>query len=406
MSSQSLWKQLWIPAVIVGALGYFVDIYDLVLFSIVRIPSLTDLGLSSDERLQVGMQLISLQMYGMLAGGFLWGYLGDRFGRVKVLFGSILLYSGANLANAFVHNIPTYGVLRFLAGVGLSGELGAAITLVSESLPKQIRGFGTTAVASFGILGAVLAATCGESFHWRIAYGIGGVLGLLLLILRIRLKDSMLFEKHRNEFKLSLFRSPSRLLRFFWCTLIGLPIWATIGVLVTFSPEISKELQIIGPEITGGRAILACYVGLCLGDLSSGLLSQKFKSRKKVTLFFLILTALCAGTYRMASGITSNQFYVLCGALGFGVGYWALFVTIAAEQFGTNLRSTSASVIPNLVRGSVGPLSLMVAYLKPSFGLLQSSFLVTLGTIVIAIFALSKLRETFYLDLDYLESDA
>ena len=163
-------------AVLVAALGYFVDIYDLILFGAVRGPSLQALGFSPADVQDKGILLLQLQMGGMLVGGILWGIIGDRRGRLSVLFGSIILYSIANLVNGTVDTLTGYAICRVIAGIGLAGELGAGITLVSELMDKERRGLGTTIVAATGILGGVVAGIVGgavpgiPAVDWRTAY--------------------------------------------------------------------------------------------------------------------------------------------------------------------------------------------------------------------------------------------
>lgn len=394
--------------VIVAALGYFVDIYDLVLFSIVRVPSLKDLGLSGKELVDQGIFLLNMQMIGMLLGGILWGVLGDRKGRLKIMFGSIFLYSLANLANGMAHSIEAYATLRFLAGVGLAGELGAGITLVSEVLHKSVRGYGTMIVASVGVSGAILANFIAHTFDWRNAFFIGGILGFCLLILRFGVAESGMFrtmEERQQVSKgnfLSLFTSADRFKRFAHAILIGLPSWFVVGVLITFSPEFAKLLGING-TVGAGNAVMYCYLGLVAGDLTSGILSQLLKSRKKVVLLFLIITVIGVIVYFMAGGASAETFYAICGLLGFGIGYWAIFVTIAAEQFGTNLRATVATSVPNFVRGMTVPITTLFLFLRNQFGLQQGAIMVGCLTLLIALFSLSQLDETFHKDLDYFE---
>ncbi|GGK88930.1 MFS transporter [Rufibacter glacialis] len=395
-------------AVVVAALGYFVDIYDLVLFSIVRIASLKDLGITNSVALlEEGVRLINMQMIGMLVGGIFWGVLGDKKGRISVLFGSIFLYSAANIANGFVSTLEAYAWLRFIAGVGLAGELGAGITLVSEVLPKEKRGYGTTIVASVGISGAILAGVIGEYFHWRTAYFVGGGLGLLLLLLRIGVYESGMYARTqaqnvvRGNF-LSLFTNGARFFKYLKCILIGVPIWFVIGVLITFSPEISQALGIAVP-ISAAKGIAFSYFGLTLGDLASGLLSQKLRSRKSVVVLFLFLLAGIVALFLLAQGASETYFYALCVALGFGGGYWAVFVTIAAEQFGTNIRATVTTTVPNFVRGAVVILTLSFKGLQGSLGILETAALLGAVTIVIALVSIITLPESFNKDLDYLE---
>ncbi|MBS1963181.1 MAG: MFS transporter [Bdellovibrionales bacterium] len=403
-------KDVLIPPVIVGALGYFVDIYDLTLFSIVRVPSLKGLGLSGEDVLNTGVTLINLQMFGMLVGGIIWGILGDKRGRISVLFGSIALYSVANLLNAMVTNTTQYGILRFLAGVGLAGELGAAITLVAESLPREIRGLGTTVVASIGICGAVFGGSISEFFDWRACYAIGGILGVVLLVLRIRLRESGLFHGVVSDTKVvrgdlgMLLRNRHRVIRYLLCILVGVPLWYAVGILMTFAPELAVSLGVSGP-VTGAKSILYGYAGIVLGDVFAGLLSQFLGSRKRAIGIFLAVTAFFVAVYGRSAGVSPEAFYTICFLLGLGTGYWALFCTVAAEQFGTNLRATVTISTPNFVRGAVVPLTLGFRALSPSLGLIPAAMTVGAVCLAIAFFALSRLDETFGRDLNYLETD-
>ncbi len=394
--------------VVVSALGYFVDIYDLLLFGIVRVPSLRDLGVPESEMMSVGVRLLNFQMAGMLIGGIVWGVLGDLFGRKSVLFGSILLYSLANIANAFVPNPEVYAWLRLAAGIGLAGELGAAICLVAEVMKKETRGMGTTIVASVGILGAVLASLIGDYFNWKVAYLVGGGMGLALLGLRAGLVESGMFKSMaetnvlRGRFH-QLFLSRERVMRYLCCILIGVPVWYCIGILITFAPELSKEVGVLGP-ITGSKSIMWAYVGLSLGDLCSGLLSQWLKSRKKAVLAFLVLNLALIFVYYFQSGFSVFEFYALCAAIGFSTGIWAVFVTIAAEQFGTNIRATVSITVPNFVRGSVVPVSLSFEYLRGHMDTMNAMLAVGLTVSAIAFVALYFLKETYGKDLDYYET--
>lgn len=394
--------------VLVASLGYFVDIYDLLLFGIVRVPSLKDLGVAPEDMLSVGVRLLNFQMAGMLLGGIIWGVIGDRRGRKSVLFGSILMYSLANIANAFVPNPEVYAWLRFIAGVGLAGELGAAITLVSEVMTKESRGYGTSIVAGVGILGAVLASCIGDYFSWKTAYLVGGGMGLGLLALRAGLLESKMFHSMdgkqigRGRFH-QLFAKPAVFGRYLCCILIGIPIWFVIGILITFSPELSKEIGVTG-VITGSNSIMWCYIGLSAGDLSAGLVSQYLKSRRRAVLLFLTLTTVLIFTYVFSHGLSVAGFYLLCVGLGLATGYWATFVTIAAEQFGTNIRATVATTVPNFVRGSVVPVTLSFQALKPHLGTMNAVLAVGLICLTLAFAALFFLRETFGKDLNYFEA--
>lgn len=393
--------------ILVAALGYFVDIYDLILFSIVRVPSLTALGLSGEALLESGVLLLNMQMAGMLVGGIAWGVMGDRRGRLSVLFGSIVLYSVANIANAFVQDVSTYAALRFIAGVGLAGELGAGITLVSEILPKEVRGYGTTIVASVGVMGAVVAVLVGDAFDWRIAYIVGGVMGLALLILRIGVFESGLFEGvkqttvARGNF-FALFARPARTRRYLSAVLVGLPIWYVIGILITFAPELGAAVG-VSPAPRAARAVLFAYLGLTAGDLASGLISQWMRSRKRALGLFLSMTLASILIYFAPFAKSLTVFYGICFALGLSIGYWAMFVTVASELFGTNLRATATTTAPNFVRGAVVPVTLLFQALREPLGLSLAGLTVGLLTVSIASVALWGLDETFGRDLDFVE---
>jgi putative MFS transporter len=406
-SSDVRLKNLLAIPVIVASLGYFVDIYDLILFSIVRVPSLRAIGLQGKELLDRGVFLLNMQMGGMLIGGILWGILGDKKGRLKILFGSIFLYSAANIANGFVGSIAGYAAWRFIAGVGLAGELGAGVTLVLENLPRSSRGYGTMIVASVGVTGAILANFVANHFTWRAAYFIGGGLGLLLLLMRIGAFESGMYREiaHRQISKgdfLSLFTRRSRFSKYLKSILIGLPIWFAVGVLITFSPEFAVSLGIAG-RINAGEAVMSCYLGLVFGDFVSGFLSQYFGSRKRIVLLFQFLTLAAVAAYFMLHGVSTALFYLHCGIIGFAVGYWAIFITIAAEQFGTNLRATVASTVPNFIRGAVIPITFSFQFLKDRMGIIHSAAIVGAVCLAIAFYALSGLEETFDKDLDFIE---
>ncbi len=405
-SGVSLKDLLSIP-VIVASLGYFVDIYDLILFSIVRISSLKAIGLQGQDLLNRGVFLLNMQMGGMLLGGILWGVLGDKKGRVKILFGSIFLYSLANIFNGFVTSIGGYALWRFVAGVGLAGELGAGVTLVLENLPKNSRGYGTMIVASVGVTGAILANLIAKHFDWRTAYFIGGGLGLALLIMRIGVFESGMYKEieGRDVIKgdfLGLFTRRATFFRYMNSILIGLPIWFSVWILITFSPEFAKALGVGGP-VNAGEAVMFCYLGLVAGDFASGFLSQFFGSRKKIVFMFQVLAGVAIAVYFFLRGVSPALFYAHCMVIGFAVGYWAIFITIAAEQFGTNLRATVASTVPNFIRGMVIPITFSFQYMKGFLGIIQSAAVVGLICLMISLYALYHLEETFHKDLNYVE---
>lgn len=407
-TSKSAVSHLFSAPVIVAALGYFVDIYDLLLFGIVRIPSLQDLGLSESEISSVGASILNWQMAGLLLGGILWGVLGDKKGRLSVLFGSILTYSLANIACGFVQDPTVYKLLRFVAGIGLAGELGAGITLVSEILPKHLRAIGTSLVAGVGLLGAIVAYFTVEMFDWRYAYFIGGGLGLMLLILRIGVFESGIFENIKEQQHVtkgdffSLFNNKDRLKRYLRCIGIGIPTWFVIGILATFSNEFGQALG-ISEGIVPGLSIMWCYVGLSVGDLLSGVISHALSSRKKSVLVLMFFAFVCSIYYLYGGISTAKEFYILVTLLGFGIGYWAMFVTIGAEQFGTNLRATAATTVPNMVRGTVVGMTTLFALFKESFSVIDAGALVGLICFAIGFYCTVTISETHGKDLNFIE---
>jgi putative MFS transporter len=401
-------KKLLNIIVIVAALGYFVDVYDLILFAIVRVPSLKSMGLTDIEIHDKGVFLLNMQMIGMLAGGLLWGILGDRKGRVSVLFGSIVLYSVANILNGFASSVSMYGWLRLIAGIGLAGELGAGITLVSETMTKENRGYGTMIVVSFGVLGAVLAALVGKYFAWQTAYFIGGALGLFLLLLRIGVYESGMYEaveksvvSKGNFFQ--LFNTRKRTIKYLSCITIGLPIWFLIGILITFSNDFAKHLGVTG--VVPGTAVMMFYIGTSFGDFMSGYLSQVLKNRKKVVYLYLFITVVAIPVYLFSYNISLEIFYFICAFVGLAGGYWAVFVTMASEQFGTNIRSTVTTTVPNFVRGALVPLLLCFEYIKNHSDLITAALVVGFSSVIIAFIALWGMEETHGKDLDYFEVD-
>ena len=408
-------QYLFSMPVIIAALGYFVDIYDLQLFGIVRIPSLESLGLTPAEVDSIGVKIINFQMTGLLLGGILWGSLGDKKGRLSVLFGSIITYSVANIACGFipqihfVDKVELYKWLRFIAGVGLAGELGAGITLVSEVLPPRLRAKGTSLVAGVGLLGAVVANyTVQLSGDWTIAYFVGGVMGVLLLLLRVGVLESGMFKsmKHREEVIkgnfFAFFTSRERFLKYMKCIGIGLPTWFCIGILVYLSNQFGAALGIT-EKVIPGMAIMWAYVGISAGDLLSGFISHWMESRKKA-IGFMMAMSLAGVIYFLFGGIKSvSTLYLVCIWLGFWTGYWAMFVTVGAEQFGTNLRATAATTIPNMVRGAVVLMTTLFTLVKPSVGTLWAGAIVAVVCYGIGFYSTLTIGETHNKDLNYLE---
>lgn len=408
MTNQRNYGIFSIP-VIVGALGYFVDIYDLLLFGIIRKQSLSDLGLTAEQITTVGEDIISIQMAGLLIGGIIWGIMGDKRGRLSVLFGSIVLYSLANIANGMVTNTTQYAIVRFIAGVGLAGELGAGITLVSELLPREKRGLGTSLVAGIGLTGAVVAFFISQVFDWRICYYIGGALGLLLLILRISVFESGMFHEvkkmnvSRGNF-LMFFNSRERFKKYALSILIGLPTWFVIGVLVSFSDQFGRYFG-IREDILPGKAIMYAYVGISIGDVLAGVLSQWLRSRKKALYIYYGLTILFMILFFAQRGGSDEQMYLVCAGLGFATGFWAIFVTMAAEQFGTNLRATAATTVPNMVRGSLPLIIILFKWLRTSMDYVTAGMVTGAVVMAITLVAAVFTRETFSKDLNYIEED-
>jgi putative MFS transporter len=397
--------------VIVAALGYFVDIYDLLLFGIIRIESLRDLGLTGDMLTSEGEAILMWQMAGLLIGGIIWGVMGDKRGRLSVLFGSILLYSLANIANGFVEDTTQYRIIRFIAGLGLAGELGAGITLVSEMVPKKKRGIATSMVAGIGLTGAVVAFIMKENFPWRTCYFIGGGMGLLLLLLRVSVLESGMYHEvkksnvQRGNFFM-LFNNSNRLKRYILSILIGLPTWFVIGVMVSFSSEFGRHMG-IKEKIDPGEALMYAYAAISIGDILIGFVSQWLKSRKQALFIFYVITAIFMLLFFTVQwNGTAQGMYWICAGLGFGTGFWAIFVTIGAEQFGTNLRSTAATTVPNMVRGMLTVLILpLFKGLREVMDYVTAGWVAAIIIMVITTVAAIIIKETFHQDLNFLEGE-
>jgi MFS family permease len=402
-----------ILTIIIAALGYFVDIYELLLFSIVRKPSLIGIGVADENiaMLEASAKVINWQMIGLLIGGIVWGVLGDKKGRLSVLFGSILLYSVANFATGYVQTVDQYAWARFIGGIGLAGELGAGITLISEIMPKKNRGLGTSLVAGIGLLGAVFAYFIFKLTNdWRLCYKIGGVMGIVLLLLRVSVAESMMFAKvkaeniSRGNFFM-FFNNKNRFKKYILAILIGLPTWYVIGILMNFSNRFASDLY-TGSLIDSGKATMFGYIGISIGDITVGLVSQYFKSRKKALYIFYALTIVFSFFYFSSFNNSDSNMYLICGLLGFSSGFWAIFVTMGAEQFGTNLRATAATTIPNMVRGALPIMNLMFIELfqeSMKWSLVQSGIVTGAIVMLIAIIAAIFTEDTFKKDLNYVE---
>jgi len=396
-------------AVIVAALGYFVDIYDLLLFNIVRVDSLRDLGLSDALIKSEGEFIISIQMLGLLLGGIIWGIMGDKKGRLSVLFGSIILYSIANIINGFVQTPNQYALVRFIAGVGLAGELGAGITLVSELTLKEKRGLATSLVAGIGLTGAVAAYFISQSFHWRTCYFIGGGLGLCLLLLRISVFESGLYSNlkkqniSRGNFFM-FFSNKKRFKKYMLAILVGLPTWYVIGILIAFSNDFAKAFDFT-EEVLPKKSTLYAYVAIAIADVLIGFVSHWLKSRRKALFIFYVLTVISIAFYFTQQNGTAAGMYAICAAMGFGTGFWAIFVTMAAEQFGTNLRATAATTVPNMVRGSLPLMILLFKGLQQvTHSYITAGWVTGVIVMAISIIAAWFTEETYGKDLNYVEN--
>ncbi|WP_294306791.1 MFS transporter [uncultured Chryseobacterium sp.] len=410
LSSSSKLKYIFSIPVIISALGYFVDIYDLLLFGIVRIPSLKALGLNPDTD---GTFILNAQMVGLLIGGIFWGIFGDKKGRLSVLFGSILVYSLTNIACGFLPHFPKehlvyqYAGLRFIAGIGLAGELGAGITLVSESLPKNLRAIGTSVVAGFGLMGAVVAQLTVElAGGWNISYLIGGVLGILLLFLRISVSESGIYKniEHKSVSRgnfFSFFTNKDRLIRYLKCIAVGLPTWYCIGILAVLANQFAPEMGIA--SLNPGKAIMWAYIGISVGDLASGFISHLLKSRKMAIFYMLAFTIVGVAIMLFGNTNSETKYYMFCVWLGLGTGYWAMFVTLAAEQFGTNIRNTATTTVPNMVRGLVPVMIFAFDVLKKDFSVIISAAMVGAIVFGLAFYSALTVSETHDKDLEFVE---
>lgn len=403
--------------VIVAALGYFVDIYDLLLFSIIRVPSLTSMGLNAAQIAKDGLRIINLQMMGLLIGGIVWGILGDKLGRLKVLFASIILYSLGNIANGFVHTVDQYAWVRFVTGLGLAGELGAGITLVSELLPKEKRGVGTSLVAGLGLTGAVVAFFLKQYFvkadnsGWQTCYFIGGGLGFALLLLRVGVLESGMFKSIEKEENVKrgnffmLFNNAARFKKYLLAILIGLPTWYVIGILITFSKEFAVKMGVQG-VVDPGKSVMFAYAAISAGDILAGFVSQKLNSRKKALYVYYTIVVIAMIWFFNLTGATANMVYAACALLGFGTGFWAIFVTMAAEQFGTNIRATVATTVPNMVRGSLNLVSMLFVWLQVQAGdYVKAGWITGIVVLIIGLVSVFLTEETIHKDLDYIEED-
>ena len=398
---------VWI-AVLVAGLGYFVDVVDLWLFSNFRVASLLELGLTQAQVTTEGVFLLNCQQVGLLLGGITWGILGDKRGRASVMFGSILLYSIGNILNAFIVDVHQYAILRFLTGLGLAGEIGAGITLVCEILPKDKRGIGTTFVTGLGVAGAIFAALMGKYLDWRTAYFVGGVMGLALLFLRIFTHDSGMFERMRMDNRISkgslrlLFGRPQSLICFFSCVAAGAPIYLTFAIFASLSPEVAPAFGVAEPVVVP-EVMLAVSIGMTAGDVFAGGLSKLMRSRKIPLLLLIALTGLVAAMIVSELFPSRNGFLILVGLLGLFSGYWACLITTSSEQFGTNIRATVTTMVPNLIRATAIVMTTLFVYLQHYTTVRIAVITIVVGVFSVALLGVSRLKETFSRDLNFYE---
>ncbi|AFK03352.1 major facilitator superfamily MFS_1 [Emticicia oligotrophica DSM 17448] len=399
-------RHIWL-AIIASALGFFVDLYDIMILSVVRKPSLLAMGVAEADLLSKGVWLINIQMAGMLLGGFIWGIIGDKMGRLSVLFGSIILYSTATFANAYAPNFEIYLLLRFLAGIGLAGELGAAITLVTEQMPQKFRGIGPAIIGGCGMLGAIFGAFIGGKYSWQFTYQLGGGLGFVLLILRLGVLESGLFNEmkgktsNRGDLRL-LFKNKDYIKKYISICVLGFPVWYVNGVVMTFTPEIAKAWGMTQAP-TVSEVVIYYFLGLTFGDLTGGFVSQYFQSRKKAIRLYLSLYALAAIVFFVVGNQSAFIYKALILFLGFCVGYSIVLLTLAAEQYGTNIRATVTTSSLNILRATVIPQTLLFEFLNPYIGTVNSAMAVGVVAILLAFWGLSNLEETFHKDLNYME---
>lgn len=391
--------------IMVSALGYLVDVYDIMIFTAVRVPSLVDIGIPQSELLQTGLSILNWQLVGMLLGGLFWGVIGDRKGRLTVLFGSIFLYSTASLLNVFVTTSSQYIALRFIAGFGLAGELGAGVTLVSELLPIRWRGYGTMLIASIGVIGGILAGLMGQYAHWKTCYLLGGILGLSLLFIRVQVVESGIFQKlsphklRQGDLTHLLFNA-KLLKRYLACLFLAVPAWIVMGLFTTLAPEISYDIN-PSQTLTSASALFYMSLGLGLGDFSSSWLSQQLHSRKKILVLFISIMFFLTLVFSLGLIKTANSLLTLYFCFGLGAGYWAVFMMAVAEQFGTNLRATVTVSIPNFVRAMGVPLTFAIEFLRGKIGLNPTMSILLFAMSAIALFSVKSLNETFHKDLDF-----
>lgn len=407
MENQKL-NSFVIMTILVTTLGYFVDVYDIWVFAATRVVALKEIGVSPEQQMDTGILLLNLQMIGMLLGGLVFGVAGDKLGRTKVMFISILTYSLATLANAFVTNVESFAAFRFLSGFGLSGELGLGATLISEILSKEKRGIGVGFMVALGVTGALFAGVTAQLFDWRTCYMIGGGMGLLLLLFRMKIMESDIFKNVAHTAPkgslMMLFSSRERFLRFFWCMMLGLPTWFVLGILMTFSQEILPGAGL--PIIATAILMVYCNIALPIGDFVSIMCCQLIKRRKPIfVLFVLISAASSLALLYLPRPLSELDVKLIYAVMAFGAGGWVLMTMISAESFGTNMRATVATAVPNFARCSVVPMTMALSALKNHMPLLDAVVIIGAAGFILPLIALTQLPETFGKSLEYLEED-
>lgn len=394
-----------ILTVLVVALGYYVDAYDLLVMSAVRKPSLLSLGVPESETLNIGLSLLNYQLVGLMIGGVMWGVIADKYGRKKALFGSILIYSFANIANGYINSVNMYYWLRIIAGFGLAGELGVGISLITENVAKERRTISTAIVSFFGMLGASTGGWFGSIFEWQNCFLIGGFAGLLLLLLRLKVEESVMFNeiKDKNVSKGNIWmiiKNPKTLLTYFFCTLAGAASILFIGVFIQSTPELGKLFNL---NITAGIALIWYYLGASVSEIIAGLLSKLLKERKAPIYIFYAISLLAITNFCVNVPNSPYFFYLNCLFLGFGLGWWSQLITLSAELFGINVRATAATSIPTFARAWNIPFSNIFKQNIPNLGIVNSAFGIGVIVVSLAIISITMVKETFENDANFIE---
>jgi MFS transporter, putative metabolite:H+ symporter len=381
--------------------GYFIDIFDLVLFSTLRISSFEELKITDPTYWTV--VFFNLQMTGILVGGIFWGKMADIKGRSWSFMGTILVFSIANIINGLTSSLTVYGICRFIAGFGLAGEMGSGIALICEKVPDEKRSLYLGFVSSLGCIGAVLSGWLGDIVYWRYLFIGSGFAGILLTLLRKNLLEPDLFRKTatlnipRGQWK-TLFQSPPDLIRFILLIFLGIPMWYIIGILWSFSTEMTST---IGLNIfTSGQAILWGYVGVWMGDMLMPFVSQFLKSRIftiQICLIMMLLGVIYLFQFQPHSLLSFQLTHIF---LGFTIGYWAVYATLCGESFGTNIRALTSTSLPSLIRFSSIPMMIIYQYGRDENEL---NIALGMGLTVLCISMITTyfIKDTFQKDIDF-----